>query len=67
MNTSPVVVGAIFAQKYEGGKVRPVQYASSTMNPTDRKYLILETKALKVMFALKEFGLYLLSSEKHLP
>ena len=61
-DASSVSVGAVLAQKKEDGKIHPIQYASRTMNKSERKYSACEREALAVIFALKKFRVYLLSS-----
>ena len=55
-------LGAVLAQKKEGGRVHPVQYASRTMTPAERNYSEGEREALAIVFALMKFRVYLLSS-----
>ncbi|CDF33201.1 unnamed protein product [Chondrus crispus] len=61
-DASSVSVGAVLAQKKEDGKIHPIQYASRTMNTSERKYSACEREALAVIFALKKFRVYVLSS-----
>ena len=61
-DASSVSVGAVLAQKKEDGKIHPIQYASRTMNMSERKYSAFEREALAFIFALKKLRVYLLSS-----
>ena len=61
-DASNVSLGAVLAQKKSDGKIHPVQYASRTMTDAERNYSTSEREALAVIFALKKFRVYLLSS-----
>ena len=61
-DASCLSLGAVLAQKKEDGKVHPIQYASRTMTDAEKKYSTCEREALAVIFALKKFRVYLLSS-----
>ena len=65
-DASCVAVGAVLAQKKKDGKIQPVQYAGRTMNKTERGYSACEREALAVIFALKKFGVFLLSTQRFL-
>ena len=52
------------AQHKEDRKVHPIQYASRTMTSAERKYSACERGALAVIFALKKFRVYLLSTQR---
>lgn len=58
-----VAVRAILLQKKLDGKVHPIQFGSRTMNAPERSYSACEREALAVVFGLKKFRVYLLSSE----
>lgn len=62
-DASSVAVGAVLTQKDDDGKTHPVQFASRTMTVAERKYSACEREALAVIFALRKFRLYLLSTE----
>ena len=62
-DASSVAVGAVLAQKKEDKKTHPIQYASGTLCQADREYSAWERETLAVIFALKKFGVYLLSSD----
>ena len=57
-DASLVSVGAVLAQKKDDGKIHLIQYASRTMNPSERKYSACEREALAVIFALKKFRVH---------
>ena len=61
-NASSVALGAVLSQKDARGSLHPVQFASRTMNVTERNYSVSEKEALAVIFALKKFRVYLLSN-----
>lgn len=63
-DASSVAIGAVLAQRKEDGRVHPVQFASRTMSTSDRKYFPGMREALAVIFALRKFRLYLLSSKR---
>ena len=65
-DASSVAVGAVLAQKKKDGKIHPVQYASRTMNKTERDYSDCEREALAVIFDLRKFRVYLLSTQRFL-
>lgn len=60
---SLVAVGAVLVQKQGDGKVHPAQFASWTMNLAAKNYSTCERGALGVVFALRQFRVYLLSSK----
>ena len=51
-------LGAVLAQKHEDG-VRPVAFASRTLQPHERNYGATELEALGVVWAAKHFRPYL--------
>ena len=52
-------LGAVLAQKQEDNSVRPVAYASRTLQPHEKNYGISEMEALGVVWAVKHFRPYL--------
>lgn len=62
-DASKVGVGAVLAQKGKDGKVHPIQYSSRTMTKSERNYHACERESLAVIFALRHFRVYLLSTE----
>ena len=63
-DASNIAVGAVLAQKKRYKTLHPIQYASRTMKETEKKYSTCEKEALAVIFALKRFRVYLLSTQK---
>lgn len=62
-DSSYTSVGAFMAQKTYDGKIHPVQFVSLTLNYAWKKYSSCELEALAVIFALKMYRVYLLSSK----
>lgn len=63
-DASSVAVRAVLAQNKKNGKVNPLKYASRTMKKTERDYSACEREALAVIFAVKKFRVYLLSTQR---
>lgn len=61
-DASCLSLGAVLAQKKEDDKIHPIQFASRTMTISEKKYATCEREALAVIFTLKKFRVYLLSS-----
>ena len=51
-------LGAVLAQKNDYGKVRPLTYASSTLQAHEKNYGTSELEALGVVWAIKHFRPY---------
>ena len=51
--------GAVLAQKQDDGSVRPIAYASRSLQPHERNYGITELEGLGVVWAIKHFRPYL--------
>ena len=62
-DASSVAVGAVLAQKKEDSKTHPIQHASRTMSQAGRRNSGCEREDVTVVFALKKFPLFLLSSD----
>lgn len=62
-DASEVAVGAVLAQEREDGKIHPVDHASINMNDAEFWFYECEREALAVVFSLKKFILYQLSSK----
>ena len=52
-------LGAVLAQQQEDGSIRPIAYASRTLQPNERKYGVMELEGLGVVWAVKHFRPYL--------
>ena len=52
-------LGAILAQKQENGSIRPIAYASRSLQSHERNYGITELEGLGVVWAVKHFRPYL--------
>ena len=52
-------LGAVLAQRQEDGYVKPVAYASRSLQPNEKNYGITELEGLGVVWALKHFRPYL--------
>ena len=52
-------LGAVLAQKQEDGLIRPIAFASRTLQPHERNYGITELEGLGVVWAMKHFRHYL--------
>ena len=51
-------LGAVLAQKQEEGLVRPIAYASRTLQPHEKNYGVTELEALGTVWAVKHFQPY---------
>ncbi|MCG8626968.1 MAG: Ty3/Gypsy family RNase HI domain-containing protein, partial [Proteobacteria bacterium] len=49
----------MLAQEQSDGSVRPIAYASRTLEPSEKKYGVTEVEALAVVWAVKHFQHYL--------
>ena len=52
-------LGAVLAQQQGDGFVRPIAYASRTLQPNEKKYGVTELEGLGVVWAVKHFRPYL--------
>ena len=52
-------LGAVLGQKQDDGKVRPIAYASRTLQVHEKHYGISELEALGVVWAIKHFRPYI--------
>ena len=51
-------LGAVLSQKQTDGTIRPIAYASRTLQPHERNYGVSELEALGVVWAVKHFRHY---------
>ncbi|XP_060576206.1 uncharacterized protein K02A2.6-like [Ruditapes philippinarum] len=56
---SPYGLGAILVQKQNDGHLRPVAYASRTLNDVERRYSQIERECLAVTWGIEKFHTYL--------
>ncbi|KAF9750344.1 Retrovirus-related Pol polyprotein from transposon 17.6, partial [Nosema granulosis] len=59
-------LGAILLQENTDGKWVPIQWASKTLTPTERRYTISEKEMYAVLFGIKKFESDLRGSKFHL-
>ena len=52
-------LGAVLAQEQEAGIVKPICYASRTLQTHEKNYGVSELEALAVVWAVKHFRVYL--------
>ena len=52
-------LGAVLAQRQDDDQIRPVAYASCTLQPHEKNYGILEMEALAVVWAVKHVYSYI--------
>ena len=52
-------LGAVLAQRQDDDQIRPVAYASRTLQPHEKNYGISEMEALAVVWAVKHFRSYI--------
>lgn len=52
-------LGAVLSHVMEGGKERPVAYASRTLTPAEKNYSQIEKEGLAIIFGVKKFHSFL--------
>lgn len=58
-DASPYALGAVLIQVTEQGSVRPIAFASKTLNEADRKLAQIEKEAMAQIWATEHFAYYL--------
>lgn len=58
--------GAVLSRKKKDEKVHLIQFASHTLTTTEKNYSVCDCEGLAVLFALKKFQLYHLSTQPFL-
>ena len=58
-------LGAVLLQEHEDGSIRPVAYASCTLQPHESNYGVTELEALAVVGAVRHFQQYLYGHTCH--
>jgi hypothetical protein len=58
-DASKIAIAACLLQKQDDGKIHPIAFTSRKMNKHEARYASVESEALAIVFALKEFRPYL--------
>ena len=58
-------LGAVLSQEQEDGSIRPIAYASRTLQPHESNYGVTELEALAVVWAVRHFRQYLYGHTCH--
>jgi len=58
-DASPYGVGAVLSHVFPNGMERVIQYASCTLNDTQRKYTQIDKEAFAIIFGIKKFHNFL--------
>lgn len=59
-DASNYAIGAVLSQKDKNGDLRPITYASKTLNVAECRYATIEKELYAVVWAIKQFRAYLL-------
>ena len=58
-------LGAVLSQTDENGDEHPVAYISRKLTPTEEKYAIMEKECLAIIWAIKQWHVYLYGQKFH--
>ena len=61
MYPGQALIGAVLSQKQSDNTVRPIAFASRTLQPPEKNYGVFELERLGVVWAVKHFRHYLLA------
>ena len=64
-DASAMGLGAVLSQRAEDGRVHPVAYASRSLSPQQKQYVITELETLTVVWAVSHFRAYLYGHDVH--
>ena len=64
-HASRLGLGAVLSQEQADGSIRPIAYASRTLQPHERNYAATEMEALGVVWAVRHFRQYLYGHRCH--